>query len=201
MTARKSEKTSTITTRKTPQQQRAILLVKSILQAAAHILETGTEPFTTNHIAKRAGVSIGSLYQYFQNADAIMAALIEQHVADEREAAEAILATSHDGQNQMMRELLLAFVDAHANAPRLTARLHELAPVFGLHKTLADARDAQASTIAQTMGLPEANILLSIMAVEGVVLAMLASNPAMLKSDSFIDQLYAIAQAPLETQS
>ncbi len=172
-------------------------MVKSILQAAAHILEQGNKPFTTNHIAERAGVSIGSLYQYFPGADAIMAALIHDHVAGERAAAEAILTASGGHNTDMMRDLLIAFVDAHADTPRLSARLHALAPGFGLQGELANARDAQAISIAQALGLPEAEVIMAVMAVEGVVLATLANNPAQLRSADFINRLYAIAMAPL----
>ncbi len=193
----KKKEKSIVTIRKMPKQKRSIVMVETILQAAAHILEEDCLPFTTNHIAERAGVSIGSLYQYFPGADAIMSALIERHVADERSAAEEILTTNNKKDGDMLRDLLIAFVDAHANAPRLTARLHEMAPGFGLQNHLANARDTQAASIAQAMGLPEKNILISVMAVEGVVLAMLANNPKQLKSNDFIDQLYAIALAPL----
>jgi len=172
-------------------------MVETILEASARILEDGGEPFTTNHIARRAGVSIGSLYQYFPSADSIMAALIEKHVADERQAAEDILANAGNNKGDVMRDLLIAFVDAHADAPRLTARLHGLALGFGLQDHLTQARDAQATRIAQIMNLPEADIRISVMAVEGVVLAMLASDPAQLKSTTFIDKLYAVALAPL----
>ncbi len=197
MASEEPAKPVALTARKAPQQHRAKLMVETILEAAARILEDGGGPITTNHIAKRAGVSIGSLYQYFPSVDAIMAALIEKHVADEREAAEAILVNAHDVEADTMRELLIAFVDAHAGAPRLTARLHALAPGFGLQDQLDSARNEQAARIAQIMGLPKANILISVMAVEGVVLAMLANDPAQLKSSAFIDKLYAIALAPL----
>jgi len=126
-----------------------------------------------------------------------MAALIQKHVADEREAAEAVLAAMPGSNGDVMRDLLVGFVDAHADAPKLTARLHALAPGFGLQHHMADARDAQALRIAKVMGLAEADVLLSVMAVEGVVLATLASDPARLKSNRFIDQLHAIALAPL----
>ena len=66
--------------RKTPRQPRARATVDAILVAAAHILKTqGFERATTNRIAERAGVSIGSLYQYFPNKQAVIAALRERH--------------------------------------------------------------------------------------------------------------------------
>ncbi|MCF6263891.1 MAG: TetR/AcrR family transcriptional regulator [Xanthomonadales bacterium] len=197
MTAHDLPKTPAITVRKAPKQQRSRKLVEAILEAAARILEQATDPFTTNHIAKLAGVSIGSLYQYFPSAEAIMAALIEQHVADEQAAAAEILATTAARKTDVMRDLLVAFVNAHADAPRLTARLHALAPSFNLHEYMAAARDEQALQIAQALGLPAADIQMSVMAVEGVVLATLASDPEKLKSSIFIDKLYAIALSPL----
>jgi hypothetical protein len=83
--------------------------------------------------------------------------------------------------------------------PQLTARLHSLAASFDLQDHLANARDAQAASIAEAMNLPPSDVLMSVMAVEGVVLATLASHPARLKTSTFIDQLYAIALAPLSS--
>ncbi len=69
-----------VTPRKEPRQPRARATVDAILLAAAHILKTeGFERATTNRIAERAGVSIGSLYQYCPNKQAVVAALRERH--------------------------------------------------------------------------------------------------------------------------
>jgi AcrR family transcriptional regulator len=63
--------------RKRPLQSRAVATVVAIIEAAAHILEKdGLAGYSTNAIAERAGVSIGSLYQYFPNKNAITRALI-----------------------------------------------------------------------------------------------------------------------------
>lgn len=68
--------------RKTGIQTRATKTVEAIVEAAARILETaGLEGYTTNAVAQRAGVSIGSLYQYFPNKDAITLALIARETA------------------------------------------------------------------------------------------------------------------------
>jgi AcrR family transcriptional regulator len=68
--------------RKTATQTRAAKTVEAIVEAAARILETaGLEGYTTNAVAERAGVSIGSLYQYFPNKDAITLALIAREAA------------------------------------------------------------------------------------------------------------------------
>ncbi|MCF6327709.1 MAG: TetR/AcrR family transcriptional regulator [Devosiaceae bacterium] len=197
MNATAPTKSSVKSVRKQPKQQRAILLVETILEAAAHILEDGIEPFTTNHIAQKAGVSIGSLYQYFPGADAIMAALIEKHVADERAAARNVVATISTRNSDVMRDLIAGYVNAHANAPRLSAQLHALAPAFGLQGFLANARDEQADEIALALALPPTQVRIAVMAIEGVVLATLVSDPAQLQSQLFVDQLNKIAIALL----
>lgn len=80
--------------RKTARQERATKTVEAILEAAARILEAGGfAGYTTNAIAQRAGVSIGSLYQYFPNKDAITRALIAREsvtLLHELKEAEAI---------------------------------------------------------------------------------------------------------------
>ncbi|MGV7032222.1 TetR/AcrR family transcriptional regulator [Methylobacterium symbioticum] len=65
--------------RKTPRQSRSAETVRIILEAAARILEErGFPGYTTNAVAERAGVSIGSLYQYFPGKEALTAALVER---------------------------------------------------------------------------------------------------------------------------
>lgn len=73
---------SPLSPRKQATQARAASTVDAIVEAAARILETaGLEGYTTNAVARRAGVSIGSLYQYFPGKDAITIALIERETA------------------------------------------------------------------------------------------------------------------------
>jgi len=65
--------------RKTPKQKRSREMVERLLEAtAATLAERGLDDTTTNHIAERAGVSIGSLYQYFPDKEAILEALMER---------------------------------------------------------------------------------------------------------------------------
>lgn len=74
--------------RKEPGQERARFTFDAILEAAARILRTeGPTHLTTNRIAEVAGVSVGSLYQYFPNKDAIVGRLIELEL--ERDLAHA----------------------------------------------------------------------------------------------------------------
>ena len=68
--------------RKKPSQGRSRATVEALVSAAAHILEAhGLGALNTNAVAERAGVSVGSLYQYFSGKDAILVALIERESA------------------------------------------------------------------------------------------------------------------------
>jgi AcrR family transcriptional regulator len=75
----KSSRHNRLERRKLPAQSRSNETVNAVLEAAARILERhGFEGYTTNAIAERAGVSIGSFYQYFPNKDAVTVALMER---------------------------------------------------------------------------------------------------------------------------
>jgi AcrR family transcriptional regulator len=107
--------------KKTPAQARATATVEAVLDAAAHILETGGR-YTTNAIARRAGVSIGSLYQYFTCKDAITKALIVRQCA-------ALLASLRaiDGSSgrAALEQLLVIAVDQQLQRPALARILDE----------------------------------------------------------------------------
>jgi AcrR family transcriptional regulator len=103
-------------------QLRAQSTVKAILEAGARILAEGGWPaFNTNAVAMRAGVSIGSLYEYFENKQALIDAIAEGHLAE----GEALLAegAAKLGNITQSAELITALVEGavmlHAREPRL----------------------------------------------------------------------------------
>lgn len=118
------------TPRKLPRQERSKVTVEAILTAAAHILtESGYATASTNRIAERAGVSIGSLYQYFPNKEAIMTALRERHVEEMSAIVEAALHKAVDRPLDVaLRELVKACIAAHAVNPALHRVLNEQVP-------------------------------------------------------------------------
>lgn len=68
---------------KIPRQPRSVEMVQCILNAGMHVIEEeGLHAMTTNRVAERAGVSVGSLYQYFANRDSILAGIIERSMLD-----------------------------------------------------------------------------------------------------------------------
>lgn len=83
---------STERRRRTPRQERSRQLVDAVREAGRRILETeGPEALTTTRIAERAGVSVGSLYQYFENREAILEAIYGEILEVQREKAAARL--------------------------------------------------------------------------------------------------------------
>ncbi len=114
--------------RKSPVQARSIATRDAILEAAAQIVSRGGLPgYTTNAVAERAGVSIGSLYQYFANKDALMMALIAKHQA--RRATQimsAIPTVRHLPLEQAVRLLIKAAMAEDVKDGLLAAALdHE----------------------------------------------------------------------------
>lgn len=134
--------------RKQPSQARAQLTQAAIVEAAARILESdGQSGLTTNHIAQRAGVSIGSLYQYFPNRDAILAALIRR----EREVlARAVSAVRSEADPDRAFARLIDTALAHQFArPRLALALEHVEQALGLEaEAVALADRLSADTLA-----------------------------------------------------
>ncbi|HEY6035638.1 MAG TPA: TetR/AcrR family transcriptional regulator [Kofleriaceae bacterium] len=119
--------------RKRPRQQRSKDTVDSILDATARLLKhAGFAGMTTNAVAEKAGVSIGSLYQYFPNKEALVSALIERH-CDEMNAA--ILAKLANVATlpiaQGARAVIELTFSAHAIDPALHRVLTEQVPRIG----------------------------------------------------------------------
>jgi AcrR family transcriptional regulator len=139
---------ATLAPRKRPLQARSQQTVDILLEAATRILERdGLAGFTTNAVAERAGVSIGSLYQYFPNKDALAVALIQreqQALVDQ--LADAVSAASGASLETGLRILLTAALAGHRRKPRMTAALdHEEArlPIVGTLTAYQRALDLQ----------------------------------------------------------
>ena len=97
------------------------------MSAAAHILEDrGLKGFNTNAVAVRAGVSIGSLYQYFPSKDAILVALMEQGLAVFSETlAEAIDGAPGDSLGEDLKFMLQMGLVSHLRRPNLVKLLED----------------------------------------------------------------------------
>ena len=119
---------ATLDLRKKPQQSRSHDTYFVILQAASEILATsGLSQFNTNVVAKRAGVSVGSLYQYFASKEAILAALIREMRQDMlTEFQSAIQQSSDLGLPVAISALIEASLKHHLDDPTLTQLLEQV---------------------------------------------------------------------------
>jgi AcrR family transcriptional regulator len=103
-----------------PKQQRALATVEAVLDAVDEVIRRhGVAAVTTNRIAERAGVSIGSVYQYFPDKQAIFAALHDRHSEQIGRVVESTLvrhATS--SLDELVGALVEAMIDAHGTDPR-----------------------------------------------------------------------------------
>lgn len=116
--------------RRKPRQVRAELTRERILTAAAHVFaEHGYAAGTTNRIAERARVSIGSLYQYFPNKDAILAELLVRHIDRGAWTGADRLDLSPGTLEATVRVLVRDAIDNHGDDPRLLRLMIEEAPV------------------------------------------------------------------------
>jgi AcrR family transcriptional regulator len=130
--------------RRTPRQVRAELTRERVLTAAAHVFaEHGYAAGTTNRIAERARVSIGSLYQYFPNKDAILAALLIRHIDRGSWTHADQLDLSPGSLEATVRALVRDAIDNHSDDPQLLRIMIEEA---AFSQDLLDAIDRHGRT-------------------------------------------------------
>jgi AcrR family transcriptional regulator len=118
--------------RRIPRQARSRETVAAILQAAAEVIAAeGLARASTNRIAARAGVSIGSLYQYFPDKEAIRARLLEQHHREVEAIVDRAMALIDDPAvpfARALRGLLDELIALHRAQPALMRALSEEVP-------------------------------------------------------------------------
>ncbi|MFI6868977.1 TetR/AcrR family transcriptional regulator [Nocardia sp. NPDC050406] len=117
--------------RKLPRQRRSRETVDTLLEAAAQVFTREGLGATTNRIAERAGLSIGTLYQYFPNKQALLRVLAERHLAESGARLGAVLAEMRvtlPPFEEAMRGILEVVVELHRDRPGLHALLHRVAP-------------------------------------------------------------------------
>lgn len=142
----------TTSTRREPRQQRSRQTVDAVLEAVRRVLKRqGANAITTNRVAEAAGVSIGSLYQYFPNKQAIFTALHDRHVDDVRNTIEQTKADCATASLELFScELVERLAKVHAEDDEL----HEL--ITAAVPASADGfRTALQATFARQVTSPE----------------------------------------------
>jgi AcrR family transcriptional regulator len=111
-----------VSPRKQPNQDRAKETVETIFQATAHILEQeGFDKASTNKIAEKAGISIGSLYQYFPSKEAILAKMIDMFIEKEiRMLEKAIDSDTPKNLLETIETIVEAVIDGKKKQTRFT---------------------------------------------------------------------------------
>ena len=120
--------------RKRPRQARTRATVETLLEATTRVLvDHGFEKTTTNRVAEVAGVSVGSLYQYFPNKEALIGALVEVHFTRMRALFASTLAAVADGPLPLAaRALIEAVMAGHREHPDLHRVVLEQLPRLGI---------------------------------------------------------------------
>jgi len=119
--------------RKTPVQARATVTVQAISEATIQVLlRHGAESLTTTRVAHRAGVSVGTLYQYFPNKQSLLFSVLERHLEKVTEEVEdACRRARYKPLTEMIKEVVEAFVDAKTVRADISAALYKIAPDVG----------------------------------------------------------------------
>ncbi|EJE54802.1 transcriptional regulator [Acidovorax sp. CF316] len=128
-----------ISSRKQPQQARSAGLVAAILEAAVQVLaKEGAARFTTARVAEKAGVSVGSVYQYFPNKAAILFRLQADEWQQTQDMLRSILTDARQPPLARVRTLVHAFIRSECEEAGMRSALHDAAPLY------RDAPEAQA---------------------------------------------------------
>jgi AcrR family transcriptional regulator len=135
--------TARISSRKQPKQARSTDLVTSILEAAVQVLaKEGAQRFTTARVAEKAGVSVGSLYQYFPNKAAILFRLQSDEWRQTTEMLSAILGDASRPPLERLRAIVHAFIRSECDEAAVRVALDDAAP---LYRDAPEAREARAA--------------------------------------------------------
>jgi AcrR family transcriptional regulator len=132
-----------ISSRKQPRQARAVELVSAVLDAAVQVLaKEGAQRFTMARVAERAGVSVGSLYQYFPNKAAILFRLQSDEWRQTTDLLRTILEDRGRAPLDRLRTLVHAFVQSECDEASVRVALDDAAP---LYRDAPEARAAKES--------------------------------------------------------
>jgi AcrR family transcriptional regulator len=197
--------------RKSPVQARSVASVDAILEATIQVLlNVGKEQLTTTKVALRAGVSVGTLYQYFPNKSSLLQAALKRHL-DEVTAAIELVCHEQQGKelSQMATALITAFLQAKMRDAKTSVALYSV------------SSDVDGAKVVRQMGLrsnkaivgmlattceplnkdPQLIALMLQGAMAGVSRRLLESDAPQKQLDTMRQELIFLACAYLEASS
>ncbi|MGZ3687975.1 MAG: TetR/AcrR family transcriptional regulator [Bdellovibrionota bacterium] len=174
--------------RKSPNQERARATVEVLIEACTRILiREGYDRASTNRIAEEAGVSIGSLYQYFPSKEALVATLIERMLEEDRRLIERhLLASMPEPIGELAPRLVEALLEAYSSNPRLRKVLIQEVPRVGRLQRVQKLKEDIAELLIQKLRThsgktrvkdPELAAFLLVNAMEGILYASVFDWP------------------------
>lgn len=191
--------------RKTPVQARSTVTVEAISEATIQVLlRHGAERLTTTRVAERAGVSVGTLYQYYPNKQSLLFAVVENHlnrIAARVEAARD--ACAERPLAEMIRAVVEAFVDAKMERADISVALYrvsshvggpELMKRFG--RRLRRVVEKMLQTAPDVRSLPD-KLAIDVMlaAISGVMRFMMETEPTAAAIGKSREQLVLLCQS------
>jgi AcrR family transcriptional regulator len=189
--------------RKLPQQARSQATVDAILEATSRILQTNSKQrLTTNAIAESAGISIGTLYQYFPDKNAILITLARQELAVTDKAVSAGLTTTEgkDVKADPVRAGIRALINGFKGRQRTRKVLIEVLIANGLADELASPVDSIMRELLATQAqgdtaMKPVTAYVLTRAVIGTLRAAVMEQSAYLSKPEFEDELVKLVRA------
>ncbi|SHN86279.1 TetR family transcriptional regulator [Bradyrhizobium erythrophlei] len=155
-----NRRSPSISLRKSPQQARSEGLVATILEAAVQVLaKEGAPRFTCARVAEKAGVSVGSLYQYFPNKAAILFRLQSDEWRQTSELLRSILENVEKPPLERLRTLVRAFIQSECDEAKMRIALNDAVPLYRDAPEAQEVRASGSRTVEVFMRevLPEAS--------------------------------------------
>ncbi len=189
------------TKRRIPRQERAEWTVEAIMEGAAQILEDGgLAAFTTNAVAERAGVSIGTLYQYFADKNALLVAMAKREVAATLTAVGRVLRNKGDmTPEERVRGMVRAILNALRGRQRARKALVQAVFAQGIGTDLMSPVVAFTAAFGagDTATLSREQAFVLSRALMGAIRAAVIEEQPFFKSRAFEDELVRLVVAYL----